>query len=106
MNSNQFDKWRSKFINDTFDLSDVKRVEYCKGNQDVDVHTNFKQEGKKLGLPAMKVLQMYLSKHLASIEYYMMTGKSDSEGIESRVQDTINYLLLMISLIISTEEDL
>jgi hypothetical protein len=99
MNSKEYKKWRDNFIVQTLGLSDKKRIEYCNGNQDVDVHTNFKVIGEKLGLTPMQVLSVYLNKHIESLSSFFKTGTTYSdETIESRVMDIINYLLLAMSM--------
>jgi len=99
MKSKEYKIWRDAFIKETFDLSDKKRIEYCNGNQDNDVHTNFKVIGEKLGLDPMQVLSVYLNKHIESLSSFFKTGNTFSdESIESRVMDIINYLLLAMSM--------
>lgn len=99
MKAKEYKKWRDNFILQTLNLSDKKRIEYCNGNQDVDVHTNFKVIGEKLGLTPMQVLSVYLNKHIESLSSFFKTGITYSdETIESRVSDIINYLLLAMSM--------
>ena len=99
MTSDQYTQWRDNFLHETLHLSDEKRVEYCNGNQHIDVHTNFKLIAEKLGLKPMQVLSVYLNKHLESLHSYFKSGKTYSnESIESRVCDIINYLLLAMSM--------
>ena len=100
MNSKDFDKFRSKFIEQTFDLSDKKRIEYCRGLQDEDVLTNFKSIGERLNIPPGKVLSIYLFKHIDSLTNHIKDGKEYSdEPIDSRISDIINYLLLYLCLV-------
>ncbi len=99
MTSQEYRNWRNNFIDATLELSDKKRIEYCNGNQTLDVHTNFKVIADKLGLAPMQVLSVYLNKHLESLSSFFKTGNTYSdETIESRVSDIINYLLLAMSM--------
>ena len=99
MNSNRYKEFRDAFIEDAFELSDAKRIEYCNGNEVHDVHTNFNVIGNRLGLAPMKVLSVYLNKHLESLQSWFRTRKEFSdEPIEQRVKDIINYLLLAMAM--------
>ena len=43
----------------------------------------------------MKVLSVYLQKHISSLFNYLKTEKEYAESIEGRIMDIINYLLLL-----------
>ena len=98
MKSEDYKKFREEFIQKTFDLSDRKRIEYTEGNQDIDVHTNFRRIGDELNLSPVKVLAVYLIKHFKSLLTFFKLGQTFSnESLESRVSDIINYLILLLS---------
>ena len=99
MNKKQYEKMREAFISDTFRLSDNKRIEYTEGNQNDNVLWNFEHIGKTLGLTPMKVLAVYLQKHISSLFNYLRTEKEYAESIEGRIMDIINYLLLLLCMI-------
>lgn len=67
---------------------------------------NFYRNGERLGLPAMKVLAVYMFKHVDAIETFLLRGKVESEPIEGRIHDAINYLLLLYKLIMTERRDL
>jgi hypothetical protein len=98
MKSEKYKEFREAFIKKTFDLSDAKRIEYTEGNQDLDVHTNFRRIGEDLGLSPIKILAVYLLKHIKSLMTFFKLGQTFSnESLESRVSDIINYLILLLS---------
>ena len=98
MKSEKYKEFREAFIKKTFDLSDAKRIEYTEGNQDLDVHTNFRRIGEDLGLSPVKILAVYLLKHIKSLMTFFKLGQTFSnESLESRVSDIINYLILLLS---------
>ena len=99
MNKKEYDKLRTKFIEETLSLSDTKRIEYTEGNHNDNVLWNFDSISSNLGIAPIEVLSVYLSKHISSLFSYFKTRKTYSEPIEERVKDIINYLLLMEAMI-------
>lgn len=104
----------NRLINDTFErltrLRRTKGVEYS-GNE--DALSNFKRGAADTGCTAEQVLWIYVAKHLDSIKTYIRDGaifakgphvsystRSElSEPIEGRIDDVINYMLLLQGLI-------
>ena len=99
MKAKEYKKLRDEFILDTFVLSDVKRVEYTEGNHNDNVLWNFENIADKVNLTPLQVLSVYYQKHNSSINNYLKDGKEYSEPIEGRIQDMINYLLLMVAML-------
>tara|TARA_R100000742_G_C4214856_1_gene40223 strand:+ start:314 stop:643 length:330 start_codon:yes stop_codon:yes gene_type:complete len=95
----EYKKLRDKFILDTFKLSDDKRIEYTEGNHNDNVLWNFETIADKVNLNPLQVLSVYYQKHNSSINNYFKDGKEYSEPIEGRIQDMINYLLLMVAML-------
>lgn len=96
---------RAKFIDDFYHqhcvkIMGTKGLEYSQHEE--DVNSNFKRLGAELNLDPQKVLFVYLKKHLDAITSYIKTGKVESEAIELRIADAINYMFILGSLI--TEE--
>lgn len=90
---------REKLIKELLDkclkLRQTKGIEYS--NSD-DINANFKA-GEKLGLTPEQTCMVYALKHYQSIEYYVKNQKYLSEPIEGRIQDLVNYLLILYSLL-------
>jgi hypothetical protein len=93
-------------------LTATKGEEYA--NAPDDQLANFRRLGLKLGLPMEKVLMVYLTKHLDSIEHYIkplasghannLTAKALSEPIDGRIDDAILYLILLKAIVIERRE--
>ena len=65
-----------------------------------DVLINFKEGGTDLGVSDIKTLGIYMKKHVDAIFNYIKTeGQSESEPIEMRIVDCINYLVFLQALI-------
>jgi hypothetical protein len=83
-------------------LYEAEQLRVRKGNDysgKEDVNSNFHRLAKKLNLKPETILWVYLTKHLDSIETYIREGKLESEPIENRIIDSVNYLLILQSLI-------
>ena len=95
-------KERDAFIKHFFEEYCVK-VYQTKGKEysrsEDDVNSNFKRLASELNLGSKKVLYIYLKKHLDAITNYINQGQVESEPIESRIGDAINYLFILASLI-------
>lgn len=76
----------------------VKGDDYTMGSED-RLH-NFKTVGGFCGLTPKEVLGVYFYKHVSAIfSYIKKDGQSESEPIEGRIMDSINYLLLFYKMI-------
>lgn len=80
-----------------FKLLATKGVEYTLSG--LDVNNNFKRLGNELNLDPNKVLWIFLKKHLDAILNFINNGKVESEPIEGRIADAVNYLLILASIL-------
>jgi len=89
-----------KFIEDQFNtiktLSRSKGEEYSRSQ---DQLANFKRQSIDLGVDPEKILMVYLNKHLDAIKYWVKNNESLSETIQSRIDDSILYLILLKAII-------
>ena len=107
MKAKEYQTMRAEFLKATLELSDSKRIEYTEGNHLDNVLWNFENSAKDVNVTPMKVLVIFLNKHLSSLRSYFKTGKEYStESIESRIMDIINYLLLLVAMIRSQKWDI
>ena len=60
---------------------------------------SFKKNSNLLGISPEKQWFTYFIKHFDSVTSYINENYSDSEPIETRIQDMINYLFLLYGLI-------
>ncbi len=91
-------------VNDTFgkclDILDKKGADYTKGALQEDPFNNFKTVAKDLGITAEQAWAVYAYKHWAAVTNYIKSGgQSESEPIEQRLFDVINYSLLLMGMI-------
>jgi hypothetical protein len=85
-------------------ISQAKGHDYTKGSE--DALANFKGAGKDIGLDPMQVCWVFMNKHYQAITNYVRTGgQSESEPIDERIKDLINYLVLFQALIIERRKD-
>jgi len=70
----------------------VKGHDYTMGSP--DRLANFREAGRFLDEDPMKVLGVHLYKHVAAVFSYIK-GRTESEPIEERLVDVINYCLLL-----------
>jgi hypothetical protein len=77
-----------------FDVLKIKGRDYT--IESPDRLKNFKDVASMVDVPPMKVLATYLWKHIAAVFSYIKSGgQNESEPIEMRIVDCINYLLLL-----------
>jgi len=96
MTIEEFENIRNDIFNNCKKLTKTKGEDYTKGNKDVLI--NFK-EGDFLGLNSYQKLGVFMSKHIDAIYNYIKTGgEHESEPIETRIQDCINYLIFLYAL--------
>lgn len=86
-------------------LLQVKGGEYAGSD---DRLANFKRGQLRTGAHPMQVLWIYLSKHIDSVETFIKdtasgTTRERSEPIDGRLDDIINYCLLMKALVKETQ---
>lgn len=60
---------------------------------------NFYSGADRIGISPMQVLATYMYKHWSAIETYVAKGKVESEAIEERIADAVNYLFLLYKMI-------
>jgi hypothetical protein len=79
-------------------IAKSKGEDYTKGS--LDALANFKEGGIDVGIDPMKVCWIFMNKHYQAITNYVKTGgQSESEPINERIKDMINYLVLLQGLI-------
>lgn len=67
---------------------------------------NFKRCGVLAGMPTTKAWLAYFVKHFDAICSWIRGGYNDSEPIEGRIVDAINYLFLLYAIISEPAKDL
>lgn len=54
---------------------------------------------EEMGTDAVKVLWVYMRKHITAVKTYVKKGQVESEPIDGRLMDLANYCALMYALI-------
>lgn len=97
MTFEQFDDFTETLMIEVKSMRDTKGKEYAGL---ADRFDNFNRLSMRLKISRNKVLQVYLTKHLDSIESFIDHGKSfSSESIQGRIVDAITYLILLAGMI-------
>jgi hypothetical protein len=79
-------------------LAKRKGLDYTKGSP--DALANFKEGGHALSVDPKVVCWVFMNKHYQAITNFVRTnGQSQSEPIDGRIDDMINYLVLMKGII-------
>ena len=78
-------------------IRETKGIDYS-GKK--DVNSNFKRVAQFLGITPEQALWVYYLKHQDAINTYIREGKiKQSESVEEKILDNINYLGILLSLI-------
>lgn len=97
MNRDQFNEIIDQARNRQDNLLKVKGADYTRHSE--DRLSNFKRVAEAIGLDPLKVWAVYAGKHWDAIMAYVKTGRTESEAIEGRLDDLVNYLYLLEGLI-------
>lgn len=103
MTHKDFNDLQYQLLQKVLQISETKGKEYA--NSDTDRLANFKRTAEKCGVSPLTVLNVFLTKHMDSLDSYVRQGRTFStESIESRIVDAITYLTLFYGLVIDAEE--
>lgn len=103
MTHKDFNDLQYQLLQKVLQISETKGKEYA--NSDSDRLANFKRTAEKCGVSPLTVLNVFLTKHMDSLDSYVRQGRTFStESIESRIVDAITYLTLFYGLVIDKEE--
>jgi hypothetical protein len=107
VNQHHFNKVVESTITNIKELLDVKGGEYA-GSE--DRLANFKRGASLSGCTPLQVALIYLAKHYDAVGTYVRDGASGterrrSESIGGRLDDLINYCILMKALVEEGQEE-
>lgn len=98
MTNEQFRTFAEQFIKEETDLLASKGEEYTGGNSDRLIA--FKQIAATCTLEQIDICQVFLLKHMQSINLFINEGvEGKTESIIERIHDARNYLLLLAAMI-------
>jgi hypothetical protein len=80
-------------------IYDHKGADYTRGKGDLDRTDNFKMAADNNGITPLQAWGVYFYKHISAVWRFLKDGKVESEPIEGRVHDVINYSILLLLLV-------
>jgi hypothetical protein len=87
---------------EALEIAKLKGEDYTKGS--ANALANFKEAGDMVGVDPLKICLIFANKHYSAIQNYVKTGgQSESEPIDMRIKDMINYLVFILALIEENE---
>ena len=79
-----------------WDIYDRKGMDYTRGKGDDDRLDNFKCAAENNGVTFLQAWGVYFYKHVAAVWKFIKDGTVESEPIEGRLYDVINYAILLL----------
>lgn len=83
-----------EFVSKARDIYNRKGRDYTIGQAEQDRLANFRATAEMLGISMMQAWAVHFYKHVSAVFAYCKTGKTESEGIEGRLLDIMNYAIL------------
>ena len=97
MNTEEFVKSCKELDSIASHIAEAKRPAYSQ-NEGTDITANFKRGAEAAGIEPLQAWLVHFEKQYSGIATYIRTGQQ-SEPIESRFADVLNYLYLGFSLL-------
>jgi hypothetical protein len=82
-----------------WDIYDKKGKDYTIGKGDADRLDNFNMAAENCGVSVRQAWGVYFYKQVAAVFKFVKDGRVESEPIESRLYDVINYCILLLKKI-------
>lgn len=92
-------------MRECWDLYLSKGMDYTQGEWAEDRLSSFRKAAKDAGVSLLQAWSVLFSKHLHAIQRYTKDEVVESELIESRIFDAINYMILLL-LMVKEKRDL
>jgi len=103
MNNQEFTKLTNDLFASCVDMMNRKGPDYASGpsasEEERDRLWNFKEVARRSGSDPFKVWAVYFIKHIVSLEKWVRERELQSESLEGRIIDAINYLVLFKALL-------
>ena len=107
MTSKQLEDLSELLLGSAKEVMFKKNQDYSKIKGGGDALSQFKETAKDLGVSPLAVWYVYAKKHWSAIQAYVKNnGVVESEPIEERMVDMINYILLLNGLLIDAKASL
>lgn len=89
----------AKRFADCIDLIKRKNADYTQGTAQKDRIAAFRRVAGDIDTPMRKVWATFAQKHWGAVMKYIKDGQVESEPIDGRVNDLINYFVLLGAII-------
>ena len=108
MNSQELREILSKYMGDSFfanrfmdciDMMKVKNADYSQGEQKGDRIAAFRRIAKDINITMPQAWAVFCQKHWGAVMKFVKDGVLESEPIESRISDVINYMVLLAAIV-------
>lgn len=84
---------------DCMSMMRVKNADYSQGEQKGDRIAAFRRIAHDINIPMTKAWAVFCQKHWGAIMRFIKEGSVESEPIEGRITDVINYMVLLAAII-------
>ena len=88
-----------RVIETCWDIYDRKGKDYTRGKGDLDRLDNFNEAAEQNGVSSVQAWGVYFYKQTAAVWKFVKDGTVESEPIEGRLHDVINYSILLLLII-------
>lgn len=79
------------------EILQTKGLDYTRHEE--DRLSNFKRSALAIGIDPLQVWAIFFNKHVDAVMAFIKTGKVESEAIEGRLDDIVNYIYLLEGLL-------
>lgn len=91
---------------DCMEMIRKKNADYTQGTAKRDRIAAFRRIGGDINVPMTKVWAIFAQKHWGAVMKFVKDGQVESEPIDGRINDLINYFVLLGAIIHDGEEEL
>lgn len=84
---------------DCIDLIKRKNADYSQGEQKGDRIAAFRRIARDINITMEQAWAVFCQKHWGAVMKYVKDGVVESEGIDGRINDIINYMVLLSAII-------
>lgn len=87
-----------KFM-ECIDMIKVKNADYSQGEQKGDRIAAFRRIARDINITMEQAWAVFCQKHWGAVMKFVKDGQTESEPIDSRISDIINYMVLLSAIV-------
>lgn len=99
------DEFFAEKFAECIDLIKIKNADYSQGEQKGDRIAAFRRIARDINITMPQAWAVFCQKHWGAIMKYVKDGAVESEPIEGRITDVINYMVLLSAIIADSKGD-